>query len=224
MMKKLQRTIFNFNLYLTWPRLRRALNSLLHPPIILPIVIFLFLSMAAHAQQSVVTLDPGNTNIDFTLEATLHTVHGNFELKSGQIRFDPSSGSAEGSIVIDATSANTGNHSRDQNMHGEILESARFPEIIFTPNSMKNADFLTPGRRGTAEVEVSGTVRLLGQDHDAVLKISVQPEEDGQMKISTRLSVPYVKWGLKNPSTFLLRVSDTVEVDIQAKVKVTNEK
>jgi hypothetical protein len=28
--------------------------------------------------------------------------------------------------------------------------------------------------------------------------------------------VPYIKWGLKNPSTFIFRVSDTVDISIQA--------
>jgi hypothetical protein len=31
-------------------------------------------------------------------------------------------------------------------------------------------------------------------------------------------SVPYVKWGMKNPSTLMLRVSDKVEITIQTAV------
>jgi hypothetical protein len=33
---------------------------------------------------------------------------------------------------------------------------------------------------------------------------------------AARFPIPYVKWGLKNPSTFVLHVSQTVEIDIQA--------
>ena len=29
-------------------------------------------------------------------------------------------------------------------------------------------------------------------------------------------TVPYVKWGMKNPSTFVLRVDQSVEIEIQA--------
>jgi polyisoprenoid-binding protein YceI len=161
-------------------------------------------------------LDPAPTKIDFTLAATLHTVHGTFALKSGQIHWDPATGRVSGAVVIDATSGNTGNTSRDKNMHTDILESAKFPEITFAPTQIKGA---IP-KEGPAQIEVSGVIRLHGQDHDVTLTFSVHPDAGGALQASTQLAVPYVKWGLKNPSTFLLHVSDTVNVDIHATVRI----
>jgi hypothetical protein len=37
----------------------------------------------------------------------------------------------------------------------------------------------------------------------------------------THITIPYIAWGLKNPSTFLLHVSDQVEVDIAAVGRLT---
>ena len=38
----------------------------------------------------------------------------------------------------------------------------------------------------------------------------------GQYTASTHFVIPYVKWGMKNPSNFLLKVDDKVEVDVRA--------
>jgi len=175
-----------------------------------------FLAPTLRAQESVITLDPANTRIEFTLAATLHTVHGTFKLKSGEIRWNTATGHVSGAVVIDATSGNTDNTSRDKNMHTDILESAKFPEIIFTPTQIKGA---IP-KQGPAQIEVSGVIRLHGQDHDATLTFAVQPDASGSLQASTQLAVPYVKWGLKNPSTFLLHVADTVNADIRATARI----
>jgi polyisoprenoid-binding protein YceI len=164
------------------------------------------------AQQLVVTLDPAATQVDFTLGATMHTVHGTFRLKSGALHWDPTTGHVSGGIVIDATSGNTDNTSRDKNMHVEILESAKFPEIVFTPTQIKGS---IP-KEGSSQIEVSGTIRLHGQDDPITLTFAVVPGAGGALQASTRFDVPYVKWGLKNPSTFLLHVSDTVNIEVHA--------
>ena len=148
----------------------------------------------------------------------MHTVHGTFKLKSGEMRFDPSTGKASGAVVLDATTAETGNSSRDSKMHKEILESAKFPEIVFTPTQVKG----TIAPQGMSEVDVTGVIRLHGQDHDFTLMISVEPAVNGELHASTKLAVPYIKWGLKNPSNFFLHVSDTVDVEVRATARLTS--
>jgi polyisoprenoid-binding protein YceI len=168
------------------------------------------------AQETVVTLDPAHTQINFTLAATLHTVHGTFKLKSGEIHFDPATGKAGGAIVVDATSGNTDEASRDSKMHKEILESQKFPEAVFTPAIVKSQTLGIIAPQGSSQVDVSGVFRVHGQDHDMTLTFSVVTGPGGQLQTSTQFKIPYVKWGLKNPSTFILHVSDTLDMDIQA--------
>jgi polyisoprenoid-binding protein YceI len=178
-------------------------------------IIFLFLvvlsSPRVSAQETVVTLDPVQTRIEYTLGATLHAVHGTFRLKSGVVHFDPATGKAGGAIVVDATSGNSGNDGRDSKMHSEILESAKYPEIVFMPALVKGV----VNAQGASQVEVSGIFRLHGQDHDLTIPLAIQMTGP-QATASTHFAVPYQKWGLKNPSTFILRVKDTVEIEVEA--------
>jgi polyisoprenoid-binding protein YceI len=174
--------------------------------------IFVLSGSTACAQESAVNLDAAQTTIEFTLDSTLHTVHGTFKLKSGHISFDAATGKASGEVVVDATSGDTDNKGRDKKMHEEILESKKYPEIVFTPQHVKGA--VDP--QGASQVEVSGVFRIHGQDHDITMTFSVQPPASDKIRASTHFSVPYVQWGIKSASTFLLHASDTVEVEVRA--------
>ncbi|MGH9703654.1 MAG: YceI family protein [Candidatus Acidiferrales bacterium] len=164
-----------------------------------------------HAQDSSLQLETAQTTIEFTLGDVLHTVHGTFKLKNCTIHFDPVTGRILGAILVDATSGDSGNGSRDRKMHHDILESAKFTEISFSPSQFTGG----LAQQGASHLEVAGQFRLHGQDHALTIPIDVLAE--GQhLQLSTRFIIPYVQWGLKNPSNFLLRVSDKVTIDIHA--------
>ncbi len=167
------------------------------------------------AQPTVIELDPAQTRIEFTLGALLHTVHGAFRLKQGTIRFDPATGKASGAIVVDATSGNSGNESRDNKMHQSIIESLRFPEIVFTPDSVAGA--LTGP--GPWKVKVHGSFNIHGVEHEMALPVEAQVGPD-RFTATMLFAIPYVSWGMKNPSTFLLRVDQQVGIEIHAAGRV----
>ena len=182
------------------------------------LLLTLVVATALHAQEMTLQLDPANTKIEFTLSATLHTVHGSFILKRGTIDFNPETGSAGGLVVVDTTSANTGNDGRDRKMHKEVLESQRFPEASFTPTKLTGK--LDP--HGDSEVHVEGIFRLHGSDHPITLTAPVQVKGT-TVNIKTHIVVPYVAWGMKNPSTLFLHVGDSVDVDITASGQLTRK-
>jgi polyisoprenoid-binding protein YceI len=179
----------------------------------------LALAPVSRAQETIVQIDAGQTKIEFSLGATLHTVHGTFALKTTSIRFDSSSGKMSGAIVVDAGSGESGNVGRDGRMHREILESGMFPEIVFTLSKITG----TVVAEGSSKVEVSGRFQLHGRDHEVTLPMEVK-SEGGSLQIAAHIDIPYVQWGLKNPSNFLLHVSDKVSIDIQAKGHLQSSK
>lgn len=167
---------------------------------------------AQATQETVVKLDPAKTKVQFTLGATAHTVHGTFKLKGGQIRFDPATGKAAGDIAVDARSGDTDSSGRDKKMRDEVLLSEKYGDIVFVPNRVQGA--ISP--QGSSQVQVTGKMRLLGQEHDMTLAFTVHSSAGNLIEISTRFTVPYVEWGLKNPSSFLLRVEKSVDVEVYA--------
>jgi len=177
----------------------------------LTILAALAAALPACAQEIAIDLDPAQTTIRFTLEATMHTVHGSFRMRNGGVGFNRATGSVIGSVVIDATSGETGNRKRDRNMHRDVLMSERYPEITFTLTRIVG----TVALHGESSVQVEGVLRLLGNDHPITLPVKVQANV-GELHATTHFTVPYVAWGLKNPSTFLLHVADKVELDIVA--------
>jgi len=156
------------------------------------------------------SLDPAQSRVNWTLGSTLHTVHGTFALKRGEVRVDPATGNASGEFAADATSGKSGNDSRDNKMHKEILESAKYREVIFRPTRV-DGKILAPG---ASNVQVHGTFVLHGSEHE--ISIPFQAELAGrQWKGSAKFSVPYVQWGLKSPNTFLLKADPAVQIELE---------
>ena len=88
----------------------------------------------AQARQLAFRFAPAQTRINFTVADTLHTIHGSFNLKSGDLEYDTKTSLLRGSLIVDATSGRSGNRTRDRHMHGDVLESTRYPEIAFQPD------------------------------------------------------------------------------------------
>lgn len=177
----------------------------------------------AHAQSPAqgrglkVLLDPAQTEIHWKLSGDLHTTHGTFKLKSGEFFFNPATGMAEGEILVDATTGESGNADRDKRMQDEVLESNRYPAIFFHPMQVKGT---FEAGAGTQQLVGEGTFNIHGADHPLEMPLKVQIAA-GVVTATTRFMVPYVDWGMKNPSKFLFRVSRQVEIEVSAKGTVT---
>ena len=166
---------------------------------------------ALSAQTYVFQLDPQQSRVAFTLGDVLHTVHGTFQVKSGSVNFDTSAGTAGGLIVVDARSGDSGNKARDRKMHKEILESERFPDITFAPHHLRGQ--VLP--EGNSQVTIDGLMTLHGQPHPMSIAVPVTVHSKSA-SADLAFVVPYVQWGLKNPSTFILKVSENVNINVHA--------
>jgi polyisoprenoid-binding protein YceI len=163
------------------------------------------------AQEETFQLDPAKSSVHFTLAGNFHTVHGEFQLKSGVLRFDSRTGTASGELVVDASTGQSGNNSRDKKMKREVLEIEKFPTIVFMPDKEVGNVAVSGG----SQVTLQGTMTLHGQQHPMTLVVPVQLNGP-TATADVQFVVPYVQWGMKNPSTLFLRVSDKVDIEVHA--------
>jgi polyisoprenoid-binding protein YceI len=154
-------------------------------------------------------LRPASTKIEWTLGSVLHTVHGTFELKRGAVVFDPAAGSASGEIVVDVASGRSGNDSRDRRMQTQVLESAKFPEAVFTPVQIEGRLILN----ASSHIRIRGTFQIHGATHDMTLDATVRSDAEA-IDADLTFDIPYVAWGMNDPGTLILRVGKTVHVSV----------
>ncbi len=164
------------------------------------------------ASEIVLRLDPAQSMVHWTLGSTVHTVHGSFSFKKGTLQLDTSTGKASGEIIVDATSGNSGNDSRDKKMHKEVLDSGQYAQIVFRPDRVDGK--ITP--QGVFTVQVHGLLILHGSEHE--LTVPVQAELAGDHWTGrAKFSVPFIDWGLKNPGNFFLKVNHAVNLELEMK-------
>jgi len=168
------------------------------------------------AQTALLRLDPRATHIAFRLPGGLHDTHGTFRLEEGMIEVDTATNAASGMVIVDAASGETGNASRDKRMREVVLEAARYPDIRFRPSAVRGS--FDPD--GSFRAIVEGTFTLHGADH--ALTLAVEGRLSGERATATcRFAVPYVEWGLEDPSVLFLTVAKQVEVEVTAEADVT---
>jgi polyisoprenoid-binding protein YceI len=182
------------------------------------VLIFAFQSMAwsADSRVGILELDPFKTMVEFKLAGSLHTTHGTFRLKRGAIRADEATGRAEGEIVVDAASGSSGDFLRDDRIRNKELDSTTFPEIVFTPRHIDGHI----DAQGNFHAKLEGTLTLHGAGHP--VEIYTEGTLRGNDLIASgHLSVPYVEWGLQDPSVMFLTVAKEVQIDIATAGHVT---
>ena len=168
------------------------------------------------AQQQVFTANPAQSEVHITLGGSAHTTHGMFRVERGAVDFNGHATTLSGMVVVSAASGDTGNSGRDSRMKSEVLEAPKFSDISFAPKSYEGQ----LSASGDSTIQVNGIFTLHGTPHD--LTIPMQVHMDGkQSTVKAHFLVPYVEWGLKNPSKFILKVDKQVAVDVMLVGAVT---
>lgn len=169
----------------------------------------LLLVPAAVAQRENFIVNSDASEVRMTLNTTHEVVNGTFHIQSGSIEFDRTSSEMSGAMTVLSGSGKTGNDSRDRKMKKNILEVEQYETVAFVPKSYTG----TIAKHGISTIEVTGVFTLLGRPHD--LTIPMQVLLDGSKATAkAHFVIPYVQWGLKNPSFLFWKAENDVAIDL----------
>ena len=167
------------------------------------------LAPADFAQHQTFAVNPDASEVKMTLKTTHELVNGAFHIQSGSIEFDRGAPKMSGSVVVLAGSGKTGNDSRDKKMNKDILEVERHATVSFEPNAYTGAIVSS----GDSTIQVNGIFTLLGTPHEITVPMLVHLDGAG-VTAKAHFVVPYVQWGLKNPSFMFWKADNDVAIDI----------
>jgi hypothetical protein len=167
------------------------------------------LAPAALAEHETFAVNPDASEVRMTLNTTHEVVNGTFHIQSGSIEFDRSAPKMSGSVVVLAGSGKTGNGSRDKRMNKEILQVEQHATVSFEPKSY--AGFIAPS--GDSIIQVTGIFTLLGTPHEITIPMLVHLER-ATATAKAHLVVPYIQWGLKDPSFLVWKADKDVAIDL----------
>jgi polyisoprenoid-binding protein YceI len=177
----------------------------------------LLLVPAASAQHQNFTVNPDASQVAFSLGGNTHHVDGSFRVQSGSIEFDRSAQTISGSIVVAAGSGNSGDQGRDKKMNSDVLDVAHFSGVSFVPRSYQGVN----AAAGDSTIQVTGVFTLHGTPHDLTLPMQIHID-GANLTAKGNFTVPYVQWGLKDPSIFILKVAKVVDIDLTLVGRLTS--
>ena len=183
----------------------------------LVIALALLFAPAALAQHQTFAVNPDASEVKMTLKTTHEVVNGTFHIQSGSIEFDRSNPKMSGSVTVLAGSGKTGNDSRDKKMNKDILKVDQYTTVSFAPKTYTG----TIAPSGDSTIQVNGVFTLLGNPHDLTIPIRIHMD-GSKATAKAQFVVPYVQWGLKNPSFLIWKAENDVAIDINLVGQISN--
>ena len=164
---------------------------------------------AVFAQHQNLTVNSDASEVKIRLNTTHEVVNGTFHVQSGSIDFDRTASQISGMVIVAAGSGKTGNDSRDKKMNKDILKVEQFATILFAPKAYTG----TISEPGDSTIQVTGVFTLLGTSHDLTIPMQVHLDAS-KATVKAQFVIPYVQWGLKNPSFLIWKADNDVKVDL----------
>jgi hypothetical protein len=95
-------------------------------------------------------------------------------------------------------------------MHKRVLETERNPLAVFRPDRVQG----TIAPSGASDLILAGVVVVHGVEHALAVPVRVETSGDTVSAVAV-FEIPYVAWGLHNPSFLFLQVAPVAAVTVR---------
>ena len=159
-------------------------------------------------------LTPSTMKISFELDTTWHTVHGTAKDLIGKVWFknpkDP--GSIRASLSIPVSSLDTASESRDEEMR-DSMDANQFSSIqVEMPRISPSCDVRTLVVGSACAYATNGTIRIRDVTLPIALSGDVHRDRSGALVVAGSAQLDWSKFGVKDPSILIARVSEQVKI------------
>ena len=167
-------------------------------------------------QPLVYKVEVAGSTVKWQLPSTFETVNGEAPIFRGTIEAKPLPSGAwdvQGKIVVPAAAMRTGNRRLDSRMRGRILETARYPDIVFELTRFTgDLSRLRPGENFTAQIV--GNLTVHGRAAPVQLPVDVYVFAD-RVEIAGSFPLNWKDYGMRDPSVGPVRVKEPMFVDFK---------
>ncbi|MFF7969451.1 YceI family protein [Streptomyces sp. NPDC007903] len=154
-------------------------------------------------------LDPARSMIQLQHKTMwgLVTVKGSFTKVRGEGEVAPG-GTASGTLVLDATSLDTGHTKRDAHLRSvDFFDTAEHPEIVFAAQAVQT--------EGSGSVEVLGDLTVLGVTRPLTFVAQADAASADAVTLSAELVIDRADFGMTWNKAGMLQGLTTITLDVR---------
>ena len=162
-------------------------------------------------------LDSNSMKINFSLDSTWHTVHGEAKNPSGLLRLVSTKGNGilAATLTIRSNALDTNNENRDSKMR-RVMESAEYPFIyISAPSIIPSCKESEVTIDHSCSYESRGTITIRNVSRPIVLRGKLVRNGAGGLTVSGESSLDWSLFGVHDPSILVARVDRIVSITFE---------
>ena len=170
-------------------------------------MIALLCLLGATVSAGTYAVDPSASTLKYTVVHKLHQVDATSKQVEGKAVVRPD-GTALTEVRAQVASFRSGDGNRDEHM-AEVMDVGKFPYVV-----LKAVGKLGPGGEVPQPLAMNAQVELHGVKQSYPVQVSVQPQADGSLHVTSAFDVSLDAHKIDRPSLLFVKIEDACHVDV----------